>query len=345
MTDPLMLPEWQEFNRRQWNVEPHTVEFAPRGPNGQTLRVVTYRDRRGHFVLPTMNPHWPMDLHTTKTDSPARLQRQWTELAELFVEEMTIAGTRGRLALPPELPDVRPWQWAGFRVMPLHTFYLEFPYSITQADPQVRQKIRKAQQAKFTCRRAEDLDDFLACLRGTEDRQGFDHELTRESLRNGLQLMGPDVFRLYVAYSSDGEPASSRLILHTPGGRACDLACGTTHKHMPTGATQLLLAHALEELQQDGASGFNFCCANIQSVSPSKANWGGQLLTQFAIEGFDYVPLKRIAGSFVRLWKHRRTVLKRRSEALEKVTEPSVEATAMEKQTNKQESRELCEVH
>lgn len=313
MTDPLTLPGWQEFNRMQWAAEPVEFHFAPRGPNGVTLDVVAYRDPRGRLVLPTMNPHWPVVFRPTNTDSPSRLQRQWSETAQPLVEEMLDRGTAGRIALPADVADPRPWLWAGFQVAPLFTFLIDFPFEIDQADAAVRQKVRKSSKAGFNCRLADDVGDVLACLRETEARKGFDHALTRESLRRGLDMLGRESLRLYVCYSPDGEPASARIVLHAPGGQACDLAAGTQRKYLSSGATQHLIAHTLADLQQAGAAGFNFCGANIQSVSPAKSCWGGRLVSHYAVEGFDRLPLRRLAGNFYRLIKNRRSIRKQRS--------------------------------
>jgi hypothetical protein len=315
MNDPLTLPGWQEFNHVQWNAKPVTYEFAPRGTGGPKLSLAAYQNSRGRFVLPPMNPHWPLVFTPTKTDTPSRLARQWSESAELLVEKMLECGTSGRIAFPGEIVDPRPWVWAGFHLFPLFTYYIDFPYDIAAADPSIRQKVRKSEKAGFCARRADDVSDMLDCFRETEQRQGFDHELTRESLQAGLDLMGPDAFRLYVCYAPDGEPASARLVIHEPGGRACDLAAGTKGKFLSLGVTQHLVGHMLNDLQTAGASGFNFCCANIESVAPSKANWGGYLVPLYGIEGFDAVPLRRLAGSFVRLLKNKRALRKRKQAA------------------------------
>jgi len=321
MTDPLTLPGWQKFNRRQWDVEPVEFDFAPRGPNGPRLRVVGYRDGRGRLVLPTMNPHLPISFQPTKTDAPFRLERQWSEVAELLVEEMLSSGTSGRIALPADVLDPRPWMWSGFHVAPLFTFFMELPFDPAQADASVRQKIRKSSKAGFSSRIADDVDDVLACLRETEARKGFDHELTRESLEWGLELLGAESFRLYVCYASGGEPASARIVLHDAGGQACDLAAGTQRKYLSSGATQHLIGHVLEDLHQAQATGFNFCGANIQSVSPAKSCWGGRLVSHFAVEGFDALPLKRLAGGFYRLFKKRRSVRQQRTTPAEVAAE------------------------
>ena len=69
MNDPLTLPGWQEFNHVQWNAKPVTYEFAPRGTGGPKLSLAAYQNSRGRFVLPPMNPHWPLVFTPTKTDT------------------------------------------------------------------------------------------------------------------------------------------------------------------------------------------------------------------------------------------------------------------------------------
>jgi hypothetical protein len=307
--DPLTSPGWRAFNQWQWGVQPELHRFGTAQRDAPSIEVVAYHDRKGRFVLPPLNPHFPVVFRST-TPIQYRCQRQWTRVAEWFVAAMLERGISGRVALPPEIADLRPWTWAGFLVRPLYTIFIDFPFEASQADPKVRQKIRKATRSGYTCRRADDPEDVLACLRASEARQGFRHKLSHDSLRKGLKLLGSDMLRLYACYAPDGDPAAARIVLHAPGARACDLAAGTSAEHLPSGATQALIAHVLEDLEKQSATGLNFGGANLPGVAPAKAAWGGHLLPHFAIEGYDRVPLLDFARDVRRYLRARRRIRK-----------------------------------
>ncbi|QDU81312.1 hypothetical protein Pla110_30530 [Polystyrenella longa] len=296
---------WREFNERLWNITSEELTYTPRGENGPSLEVIAYKDKSGRFVLPSMHPNWHMQFQHTNTTSSARIYRQWDELSKLMVDDMVATGTHGRIAFPAEITDVRNWLWTGFRSHPLYTIMITFPYSVEDAESTTRRRYKKSVNAGFQVQPAKDTADVIPCLMGTEKRKKFDHCLTAESLQMGLDLMGPDKFRLYVAYAPDGEPASARLVIMEEGGICYDIAAGTQEKYLTVGATQHTIGHVLMDVQQAGATAFNFSCANIESVSPAKLCWGGQLVPLHGIEGFDYLPVRRTVGSFVRLMRNR----------------------------------------
>ncbi|MAT15583.1 MAG: hypothetical protein CMJ46_09980 [Planctomyces sp.] len=296
---------WREFNERLWNIKSEEFSYAPRGENGPRLDVVAYKDKSGRYVLPSMHPHWHMRFQHTDAEYTAKLYRQWDEVSKLLVGDMVGTGTHGRIAFPAEITDIRNWLWTGFRPLALYTIMVNFPYSIDQAESTARRRYKKSVKEGFRVQFAKDPADVIPCLLGTETRKNFDHSLTAESLKMGLELMGPEKFRLYVAYASNGEPASARLVVMDEGGVAYDIAAGTQIKYLNSGCTQHMIGHVLMDVQQAGATGFNFSCANVESVSPPKLCWGGHLVAMHGIEGFDFIPVRRTVGSFVRLWRNR----------------------------------------
>jgi len=302
---PLALDGWRAYNEQKWNVTSCDLSYKPRGEQGQSLDVIAYKDKQGRFVLPYLNPQWHMRFQSTPTTAPYRIHRQWNEVAELLVKDMLLSKTQGRIALPPEIEDIRKWIWTGFRSFPLYTVMVNFPHGLQDADPKTRGHVKKARKDGFTTELARQPEDLLACINGTEDRKKFSYEFDWESIKLGLELMGPEHFRIYVAYSPEGEPASARLVLFNEGGVAYDILAGTRKKFLSSGATQQLIAHVLEDTQQLGATAFNFSCANIESVSPAKLCWGGELLPMHGIEAFDYIPVRRTLGSVYRLLKNR----------------------------------------
>lgn len=246
-----------------------------------------------------------MRFQATPTNAIYRLHSQWNSVSELLVKEMLQHQTRGRIAFPPEIQDVRKWVWTGYRSYPLYTIMINFPFELEQADPNCRRRVKRGEKEGFRMELTKNPEDLLLCVNGTEGRKKFSYKYDLETLKLGLELMGPEHFRMYVGYAPDGQPATGRLVIFNEGGIAHDILAGTRNEYLSTGVTQQLIAHVLKETQQLGATAFNFSCANVESVSPAKLCWGGDLLPMHGIEAFDYMPVRRTLGSFYRLVKNR----------------------------------------
>jgi len=315
MDTTLATPEWQAYTQQFWGVDPVRLDYTPRGENGPALRSVFYADRRGRLLLPPYQPHLPLQFTPTPTEAGYRVERQWIETARLLVDEMLVRGIRGGLTFPPSLTDPRPWKWGFFRVTPNFTNLIDFPFTWDHADRVVRQQANKALRAGFVCRRTDNLNDALSCLEGSQGRKGFAYGMTLAGLELAWRLVGREVVRVYVCHSPSGDPATARIVLHRPGGRALDWMAGTKDEHLKSGATQLLLSHALSDLHQAGATGYNSCGADVEAVAQTKLLWGGTLATQYNIQAYDWRSHKWLLGGWLRFMKHRAAVRRRRRAA------------------------------
>lgn len=276
---------WLEFNRYKWGVKPLKVRLTENEKELPAVEAVLYLDRRGRIVQPPLNAYLPIAFYPTPTDKLPRLYRQWASVTSLLADEFARRGTRGTVAFPPEVTDVRQWQWRGFLAEVRYTFYLALPYNPGEVDHSERKQVQKAERSQFACATAlpDQFQDVVACLAETEERQGFRYSLDVESLQMALQLLGRDLFRVYICRSAEGEVASTRIVLSLPGSRAVDWVAGTRTAYLHSGATQLLIHHALEDLARVGATGFDFAGANLPTVSAAKADWGGRLIPYYVV--------------------------------------------------------------
>ena len=310
MNSVLGTKPWQTFTQRYWQVEPIELRYAPRGDDGPTLTAVSYRDAKGRLVLPPYQPHTPIQFVSSGDPAPYRIARQWLEAAQMFVDDMIARGIHGEVTLSPDIIDPRPWLWSWFRVTPRFTYFIDFPFDVSQADRCVRQNAKKAAREGFVCRQTDRLDDAIKCLNGSEKRKSFNYGMTLEGLEMGISLLGPDAFRVYVCYAADGEPAAARVLLHRAGGPACDWIAGTTDKYLHSGATQQLIAHSIEDAERSGATSYNFCGADMESLSQFKLRWGCRLATQYSLFAYEFRPMKHLLGNMVRYLKRQRAVRK-----------------------------------
>jgi hypothetical protein len=300
---PLFQDGWLEFNRLKWGVEPRRVRLSPEGSGVPAIEAVYYLDRRGRIWKPPTSPYAPLAFHSTEAKLHARVGRQWQACADLLAADMARCGVANDVALPPEVADVRAWQWAGFRTAVRYTFYVDLPHDPAAVEPSVRRQIAKAQRGGFTCRQAPDLAAAFACITESQTRGGFDHRIGERDLVLALETSGEEAFRVYVCYAPDGQPAAARVILHHPGGRAVDWLVGTRSAYLSSGATQYLLDFVLMDLVAHGAIGLDLEGANLPSVAASKATWGAYLVPYYLIEpltprgfvrhGRDYVRFRR----------------------------------------------------
>ncbi|MHB1307457.1 MAG: GNAT family N-acetyltransferase [Limisphaerales bacterium] len=298
---PLFLDGWLEFNQRHWNLQPLRVRHAPEGA-APAIETVLYLDSSGRIVHPKLNPYVPIAFEVTPTPAAYRRQRQWMAVADLLAAEMRERGVQGVLRLTPEVRDVRPWQWTGFHASVSYTFCIDYPFDFQSVDGAIRNKVRAAQKAGYTCRRTREMKEVLPCLVGTEGRQHFRHELTLQSLELARELLGDDHLVAHVCCSPSGEPVSACVDLYQPGSRVLGWVAGTRPDHLQPGAAQALLAFLIQEYQAMGASSFDLTGANIRGVAAAKLGWGAHLTPYFRIESYG---LRSVLG-WAREWYCRR---------------------------------------
>lgn len=280
---PLFLDGWLEFNQRKWNLKPRVVEFREDNKELPLLKAVLYYDNKGQVRMPPRNPYLPVKFQSTPTESLSSLGRQWLAVSSMMVENLYRSGVRGTIALSPNVTDMRPFQWQGFHVQVRYTFYLNIPIDESEIDYAVRKQIKKAIKNGFTCSDAVSSEAIIECLEDTEDRQGFSYGLSGADIHIAKELLDEKHFRCYGCYAPSGEIASARIILHSPGSRAIDWVAGTKREFLNSGATQAIIAFALEDLASRGAAGFDFAGANIPNVAAAKATWGGHLIPYYTI--------------------------------------------------------------
>ena len=282
--DPLFLPGWQEFNRLKWEVTPLPVQLGQENSDLPRLDALLYLNRRGRVVRPPLNPYLAVTFQPTCTTQPFRITAQWLKSSQLLVSKMREYGLSRTLFLPPEVGDVRPWQWAGYRTSVRYTYHLDFPYDLRKADTGVRSRVRRAARLGYVCKRTTDVRAVWDCLKATEERQGFEHRLTVEDLELAHRCLGDEHLRGYVCYGPQGEPASAAYVLYVRGGKGIGWLHGAKKEHLSDGAVQLLDAFILEELQASGATGFDFVGANLPGVATAKSYWGCELIPYYVIE-------------------------------------------------------------
>lgn len=292
---PLFLEGWVACNEALWGAHPIRLDLHQDGKETPTLEAILYLDRRGRVYLPPRNPYLAISFHPTPAQRVSHLSGQWRSVAGMLAMEFR----RRRLAhfdlsLPPETEDVRPWQWAGYRAAVRYTFYIDFPFDLELADNMVRKQIKKSLRAACYCDRTENLDEVFQCIRETEVRQSFQlNGFSLNELQMGHSFLGPEHYRAYTGYASNGDPASGLVVLHKPGHRAIALFFGTKSTYLDTGVARLLILTAFRDLEAAGAIGLDFGGVSTPNIARAKEALGGYLMRYYSLEDYNVRQLVR----------------------------------------------------
>lgn len=294
---------WLEFNRQRWGVTPERVRLSEGADGGPAIETVYYLNARGKIWRPPLIPYTPVIFSPTPTRHRDRLDRQWLAVGRLLAEDMQRRGVVNTQFMAPGLTDLRPWQWTGFQVGVRYTFRIDLPHSPDQFSSTVRRDINRARKAGYTVERTVDLHQVRALLAESEERQNFQYGLPLEALFLAREVMGDDLFRCYICYAPNGEPAAAEIVLVKRGGEALGWVIGTANDHLRSGATQLLDADLIAALAADGVTCYDFLGANLPTVAAAKVTWGATLVPYYTIDAPGLWGLARHARD---LWRYTR---------------------------------------
>lgn len=302
-TSPFALNGWLEFNQLRWGVQPLRVRLSEGSSEVPAAHAVYYLDRKGRVSQPPANTYLPLEFESTPTQSRARLDGQWLAVGRLLAKDMKDRGIAGSVALPPEIEDIRPWQWMGFGATVRYRIHLDFPCSDSLLDLQAPGQNAQNSPAGFSQERVTDFADVAHCIQDTERRQGFRCGIALHDLELARELVGDDVLRAYVCYASNGEPASTRVILYRQGGRAIDWLIGTSDDYLRTGAADLLLSRVLTDLHAREATGFDCDRVHFPEVSSLQPPQGTRLVPYYVVESPSLLGLAKHVRDH---WRYRR---------------------------------------
>lgn len=196
------------------------------------------------------------------------------------------------------MEDVRPWRWRGFLVGVRYTYCLDFPFDPSLADRTQMQHADRALLLGMTVEQVTDVEPVIECLAETEARKGLSLGIGLRELRVAHNLLGPDSLRMYVCFDSQGRPAASEVVVHSPGARVVGWLAGMKTKYREDGSGYLLRPFVFADLASAGATGIDFCGANIESVAAFKSRWGSRLVPTYAVRTHS----ARAAARFLADW-------------------------------------------
>ena len=278
--------EWVNAITRAWNCEARHLVF---GTERAGLVEATVYFKNGKIFNPPLLYYDRMRFISSNTEAPYKVQAQWHELTMDFCDEAIKLGLR-EWRPAPHIQDVRPFLWKGFSARPAYTYWVNLQPEIPRFAHAVRKQIAKGVRSGYICKRDQNTEALISCLRDTENRktrQIVPPEFSSEHLSAFIDSFGKDRCRIYSCYTVEGAAVSSRVILLDQQGFAFDWLAGTKHSHLNQGVTQFLIDMIFTDLQTLGCQALDFGGANVESIQRYKADFGGDLITYFIIEKND----------------------------------------------------------
>lgn len=283
----LINEAWYEWNVSVARTTTCSIQVQDPRLSGRSIEGVLYIDRRDRWHTPHLSPHAPLALLDRRDNRPreARDEHTWLELGGELADRLASRRFRTPVILPAGLSDGRPFVWAGLRVGVTYTYAGALPVDVTATNPSVRKNVRKAISRGYTTTRSDDWAGIHECLTATGDAKGFSHRIGIQDLELGASLMGEDSFRGYLVRDQRGLPVSGGVRVHARGHHAVDLFQGTQRRVLSDGVNQLMYDFVLRDLAEAGATGFDFCGADIPAVARAKSAWGLPLVPLLSVDG------------------------------------------------------------
>ena len=298
-----MLDGWLEFNEVRLGLTPVRKTYSLDNKELPLAETVLYLDKKGRMKMPSGNPYIPIRFTPTSTPSKGRVMSQWQRVSRLMALDFKHRGLANTISFPPDIVDIREWQWLYFNALVRYTFIIDLPHDEGKISKSTRKLVASAAASNFRCERTTNMSHVIECLAGTEHRQDFEHGVTIRDLEVARELLGDDALRSYVCYAPNGEAASSRIALCKCGGTAIGWISGTKSRYLSTGAVQLLNWFTFKDLYESGAKRFDWAGGNMRGVAMAKSSWGGDLVPFYAIR---QPGMKGICWSMYDAWRFRR---------------------------------------
>jgi hypothetical protein len=233
---------------------------------------------------------YPADLASERIET--RRIEAMSELAEWCERNAAYS----RIVLPPEVADIRPFVWRGWRTEVRYTYrvnLLEHTRSLYRTS--LRRNLETAQAAglrSVVLTGAGAVLGLQQTVRATFRRQNetlplgetpwsqYLESLTRLATVEILGVLHGEVMVATVAVGYDqvnpGDTAPARSC-------AYELIAGTTNEGATLGASAFAMSSALE-LASQRAVEFDFAGANIPTIAHYKHGFGGRLVPYFGVE-------------------------------------------------------------
>lgn len=295
LDDPALRPAWDDLLARSPQATACSdLSFAARVASaldfpasvaavweGEALRAgtVLFEKRMGPYraaALPPLVQYVTPLLKAELRETDVHHHRSPLDALLAVVAE---AFDQAQLLLHPSLTDVRPLQWAGWRVEPAYTYRLDLRAAETvttgwSSNP--KRTLKKERDAFEVTEGAAWTSEAVALVEASHARQEQSLGVAPETAWTLAQGLAEDgLVRTFVAHR--GGTAEAGLLVLTDGRTAHYWLAGST----PGPSMTVLLGHVLGQLRDEGVAYFDFVGANTPSIAEFKRRFGAALVPYF----------------------------------------------------------------
>lgn len=279
-------PEWLDVACRALGAEPRYLAVLAR--DAPVVRVALVARRRlGRTFLLTVPfaPYagwaelFPADLE------PERRELRRGEALDELARWCEAHASFTRIVLPPEVEDVRPFIWRGWRTELRYTYRIALAGDGSLAlRTNARRNLERAREMGLAVQRPNPQDALRGLdltIKATYARRSEPLPIRPERWPSYLgDLVALPSVRT-VTVTQDDRPLAA-VMLGFDAMRSYELHAGTTDEGTRTGASVLAMETAIRE-SIDRVPEFDFAGANIPSIAHFKRGFGGKLVPYVAV--------------------------------------------------------------
>lgn len=189
------------------------------------------------------------------------------------------------LKLHHTIDDVRQFKWLGYKIKPRHTFVLNIESIEGVWDGlsnSLKRKIKEAQERGFEVIKTTTVDKLTEQQILSYEKSGAKFFLEFKDLKRLLEkLVQGKVLQVYHVIDKNNAVLASRGV-SIWNNKAYDVVAGMIDREIDA-ASHFLLWKIIEDLSSNGVKEFDFCGADLESVSFFKTQFGGTIKISFEV--------------------------------------------------------------
>jgi len=272
-----------------------------------TLRVIVCKDKEDRIVggmafgskrkygvqviePPLLSQFSGLLLSHRETKYPSKDLGFRNEMLESIIELLEKDHRIIDLILPPELYDIRVFNWKGYQNKVRYTFRgaLNEGNQLEEVfEPSIKRQIKKAKRQNYMIQSGYNdqlINDFYKLQTLSLNRQNHDFKFTYQQFHNliGKLEESPLGLSFYVAYSSDQPIAAQASISYKE--TAYYWLAGGDPEYFNSGINPLLMYYVFDDLHKKGLHYFDFVGANTPGVADYKANFNFDLTPYYKVD-------------------------------------------------------------
>lgn len=189
------------------------------------------------------------------------------------------------IVLPPHVPDVRPFLWRGWKIIPRYSRMLDLslPGSQHTTARSLAKQVRKAEREQIAVHEEDAPERLYDLYETTFQRQGLPTPVPKE-LFLGLWKTISAQFPIHLFFATwQDKPVAANAVVHY-GDTVWDWVAGTSEMGRSMGAPSLLKWKIAEWFREQGARFFDLCGIDHPTIGRFKSGFGGDLVSHFQIK-------------------------------------------------------------